>query len=158
MVTHAAVAAALLAAAAVRADEPCTVEVGPGERFEQDRDAVVQPGEKLRTVTSLRGRVIVRSGAEVDEAMAVGGDLVIEAGAKVNRGATSVGGDVELKGDAQVGQSAVSLGGEVLRSKEARVGGNVVAFSVRLGDRSLMEQIEREVGKPRCKVVQVSAR
>ena len=158
MLVHALVAAAILAAGAVQAEETCTVEVGPGERFEQDRDAVVQRGERLRNVTALRGRVIVKAGAEVDEAMAVGGDLVVEPGGKVNRGATSVGGDVELKGDAQVGESVVSLGGEVIRSKEARVGGTVVAFSVRVGDRSLAESIERQLTAPRCRVVQATDR
>jgi NDP-sugar pyrophosphorylase family protein len=162
MSAHAVVAAAVLSAAVVQsaaqAEETCTVEVGPGERFEQDHDAVVQAGERLKNVTALRGRVIVKSGAEVDEAMAVGGDLVVEPGGKVRRSATSVGGDVQLRGDAQVGESAVSLGGEVIRSKDARVGGTVVAFSVRVGDRSLSESIERQLATPRCKVVQVAER
>jgi NDP-sugar pyrophosphorylase family protein len=155
MSAYAVVAAAVLAAGLARGDETCTVEVGPGERFEQDKDAVIQPGERLRNVTALRGRVIVRGGAEVDEAMAVGGDLVVEPGGKVNRSATSVGGDVRLIGDARVGESVVSLGGEVIRSKEAQVGGTVVAFSVKVGDRSLAQSIEHQVGASRCKVVQV---
>lgn len=162
MLTHAAIAAAVLAVstiAAAQVREDCTVEVARDERFEQDRDAVVQPGERLRSVTSLRGRVVLRSGAEVDEAMAVGGDLVVEPGARVRRTATSVGGDVVLKGDAEVGESAVSLGGEVIRSKEAKVGGNVFAFAVRVGDRTLAETLERKIGEvARCKVVRVRAR
>jgi NDP-sugar pyrophosphorylase family protein len=158
MSAHAVVAAAVLAASAVQADESCTVEVGPGERFEQDRDAVVQRGERLRNVTTLRGRVIVKSGAEVDEAMAVGGDLVVEPGGKVNRSATSVGGDVQLEGDAKVGESVVSLGGDVIRSREAQVGGTVVAFSVKVGDRTLAESIEKQIAAPRCKVVQVQVK
>jgi hypothetical protein len=158
MSPYAAVATAVLAAGAVRAEETCTVEVGPGERFEQDRDVVVQPGEHLRNVTALRGRVVVKGGAEVDEAMAVGGDLVVEPGGKVNRGATSVGGDVRLRGDARVGESVVSLGGDVIRSKDAQVGGTVVAFSVKVGDRSLAQSIERQIAAPRCKVVRAAER
>lgn len=83
MLPHAVLAVALLSAVSpVLGDETCTVQVGPAERFVQGRDAVVQPGEKLTNVTALRGRVIVRGGAEVEDAMALGGDLVLEAGAR----------------------------------------------------------------------------
>ncbi|HVO21609.1 MAG TPA: hypothetical protein VMU15_20285 [Anaeromyxobacter sp.] len=164
MLPHPAVAAAFLAAAVLAAAVPatgrdgqtgCTIQLGPRERLEQGRDAVVLPGEHLASVTALRGRVVVRTGAEVDEAMALGGDLVLEPGARVNRSATSVGGNVILEGDAWVGENATSLGGEVQRGREAWVGGNVVALAVKVGDDTLSQAISRKLGDlAGCKVVQ----
>ncbi len=159
MLSQAAIAAVLLAAAppAVAADG-CTVEVGPAERFAQGRDVVIQPGERLTHDTVLRGRIVVRGGAEVDEAMAVGGDVILEAGARVNGSATSIGGKVAVQGNAWVGENAVSLGGEVVRSPESWVGGNVVGLAVQVGDQSLAQSIGRKLGDlARCKVVQVRA-
>jgi len=163
MLPHTAVAAALLAAAVPVAggdgQAGCTIQLGPRERLEQGRDAVVLPGEHLASVTAVRGRVVVRTGAEVDEAMALGGDLVLEPGARVNRSATSIGGNVVLQGDAWVGENAVSLGGEVQRGRQAWVGGNVVALAVKVGDDTLSQAISRKLGDlARCKVVQVRVR
>ena len=160
MLPQTALAAAVLAAATPvlggDGDPDCTIQLAPRERFEQGRDAVVLPGEHLASVTALRGRVVVRTGAEVDEAMALGGDLVLEPGARVNRSATSIGGNVILQGDAWVGENATSLGGEVQRGPKAWVGGNVVALAVTVGDDSLSKAISRKLGDlARCKVVQV---
>ncbi|HET6440346.1 MAG TPA: hypothetical protein VFG59_19940 [Anaeromyxobacter sp.] len=160
MTLHAAVAAVLVAFAppARGGDGACTVEVGPGERFTQGRDAVVQPGEHLQHVTALRGRVVIRGGAEVDEAMALGGDLVLEPGARVNGSVNSVGGNVFIQGNAWVSGDAVSLGGEVQRSKESWVGGNVIALAVKVGDQTLARAISERLGDlARCTVVQVRA-
>jgi hypothetical protein len=156
------VAAVLAAATPVLGGDgapDCTIQLGARERFEQGRDAVVLPGEHLRSVTALRGRVVIRTGAEVDEAMALGGDLVLEPGARVNRSVTSIGGNVVLQGDAWVGENAMSLGGEVQRGPRAWVGGNVVALAVKVGDDSLSQAISRKLGDlARCKVVQVRVR
>lgn len=160
MLLHATIAAAVLAAAVpTPGDDTCTVEVGPSERFAQDRDVVVQPGERLTSVTALRGRVVVRGGAEVDEAMALGGDVVLEPGARVNQSVTSVGGSVRLQGNAWVGENALSLGGEVDRSRQAWVGGNVIALALKMGDESLARIVSRKLDDlARCKVVQVRVR
>lgn len=163
MLPHATLAAALLAAASpvlpALGEEECSVQIGPLERFEQGRDLVVERGEHLERVTSLRGRVVVRSGAVVEEAMAIAGDLILEPGARVNGSATSVGGNVELLGNAWVGENAMSFGGSVRRAKEAWVGGNVVSLSVKVGDASLAKTIGDKLSLlGRCKVVEVKAR
>jgi NDP-sugar pyrophosphorylase family protein len=166
MLPQTALAAAFLAAtvpvmggAGGEANANCSIQIGPGERFVQGRDAVVQPGEHLQRVTALRGRVVVRTGAEVDEAMALGGDLVLEPGARVNKSVTSVGGNVVLQGDAWVGENAVALGGEVQRGHDAWVGGNVIALAVKVGDQSLAQSITQKLGDlARCQVVQVHVR
>ena len=163
MLPHAALAAAVLVASspvvpALGAEE-CWVQIGPLERFEQGRDLVVEPGEHLQRVTALRGRVVVRSGAVVDEAMAIAGDLVLEPGARVNGSVTSVGGNVELLGNAWVGENAMSVGGSVRRAEEAWVGGNVVSLSVKVGDASLSKTILDKLSLlGRCKVVEVKGR
>ncbi len=160
MLPQVTLAAVLVAAASSSlAGDACTIEVGPMERFVQGYDLVVQPGERLTHVTALRGRVIVRGGAEVDEAMALGGDVVLEAGARVNGSATSIGGTVAVQGNAWVGENAVALGGEVVRSRESWVGGNVIALAVKVGDQTLTQSISQRLGDlARCKVVQVRAR
>ncbi len=159
MLPQIAIAAVLVAAAPALADDACTIEIGPMERFVQGHDVVVQPGERLTHVTALRGRVVVRGGAEVDEAMALGGDVVLEAGARVNGSVTSIGGTVAVQGNAWVGENAVALGGEVVRSRESWVGGNVIALGVKVGDQSLARSISQKLGDlARCKVVQVRAR
>jgi hypothetical protein len=157
MLPHAALTAALLAAATpVLGGDECSVQIGPDERFEQGRDLVVQPGERLQRVTALRGRVIIRSGAVVDEAMALGGDLVLEPGARVNGSATSVGGNVELLGNSWVGENAMSFGGEVRRAKEAWVGGNAIGLALRVGEETLARTIGKKLSElGRCKVIQV---
>lgn len=160
MLPQAALTAALLATASpVLGGDECSVQIGPDERFEQGRDLVVQPGERLQRVTALRGRVIIRSGAVVDEAMAMGGDLVLEPGARVNGSATSVGGNVELLGNAWVGGNAMSFGGEVRRAGEAWVGGNAIGLAVKVGEETLARTIGKKLAElGRCKVIQVRAR
>jgi hypothetical protein len=160
MLPQAALTAVFLTAASpVLGGDECSLQIGPGERFEQGHDLVVQPGEHLQRVTALRGRVVVRSGAEVDEAMALGGDVVLEPGARVNGSATSVGGNVELLGNAWVGENAMSFGGEVRKANEAWVGGNMVALAVKVGDDSLAKAIgEKLSALGRCKVIQIRAR
>jgi NDP-sugar pyrophosphorylase family protein len=151
------VAAAVLLAAVVpaRADDACSIQVGPSERFAQGQDLIVQPGERLTQVTALRGRVIVRGGAEIDEALSLAGDVVLEPGARVNGSVTSIGGNVVIHGNAWVREHAVSIGGSVERAPESWVGGSVVALAVQVGDGSLAQSIAQRLA--RCKIVQVHA-
>ncbi len=147
----------LLAAAHERQGEQhgdCTVEIGPGERFEQDRTAEVRPGEQIRKVVALRGDVVIRAGAVVDQAVALGGSVVLEPGARVRHDVLAIGGDVRLERDARVEESAVAVGGKVSLAKGARVDGRSASLALRLDGFNLTAAIAEGMDElRRCEVI-----
>lgn len=141
------------------ARDGCTVEVGPDERFEQDRLAEVRPGEAIRKVVALRGDVVIRAGAVVDQAVALGGGVVLEAGARARQHVVAIGGDVRLDADARVDESAVAIGGQVRLGKGARVAGKTFALSLQLDGKSLAATIGDGIEElRRCEVVTLRER
>ncbi len=137
----------------------CTVEVGPGERFEQDRNAEVRAGEHVRKVVALHGDVILHAGAAVDQAVALGGSVVLERGARVHRDAVAIGGGVRLGEDARVEESAVAIGGTVTLGEGAQVDGKKTSIDVALDGRSLGAAIRERIGAVEaCKKITVVGR
>lgn len=78
--------------------------------------------------TASTGPVTIKSGTSTKEAVAFGGPLLIEKGAKVRGDAVAFGGDVTLQDGAVVEGDAVSFGGRVLREGSAVVKGEEVSF------------------------------
>ncbi|MCA3013461.1 MAG: hypothetical protein INH41_13845 [Myxococcaceae bacterium] len=92
----------------------------PGEA----REARAHGAERI----SAGGPVVVRSGETVKHAVAYGGPVVVEPGARVVGDAVAFGGDVVLKDASEVGGDAVSFGGRVVREGAATVKGEEVSF------------------------------
>ncbi len=74
------------------------------------------------------GPVVVAAGESVKDAVAYGGPITIESGARVKGDAVAFGGDVVLKDGAVVEGDAVSFGGRVVREGTATIKGEEVSF------------------------------
>lgn len=132
-------AVTLLAAPTARAD--CNVEVGPNDRVAKGERLVIHSGEQVENAIAMNGDVTLEEGAVVEKAVAVGGSVTVRSGAQVRQDAVAIGGDVVVEADGRVGKDAVSLGGQVREAKGSRVRGSVVGLAFQGGKSSLAREI-----------------
>jgi hypothetical protein len=89
----------------------CDFSVGPNDRLARTGDLVINPGETVDDAVALSGNVIVKAGAKVGgSVVAIDGSVRIEKGASVAQSAISLGGKVTLEAGARIGGSRISLG------------------------------------------------
>jgi UDP-3-O-[3-hydroxymyristoyl] glucosamine N-acyltransferase len=131
---------ALLLATPTRAAD-CNVEVGPGDRVSRGEPLVIRSGEQVENAVALHGDLTLEDGAVVEKAVAVGGTVTVRSGARVRQDAVAIGGDVVVEADGRVGNDAVSLGGQVQEGKGAKIEGSVVGLAFQGGKSSLARQI-----------------
>jgi hypothetical protein len=74
------------------------------------------------------GNVIVEEGAEVKDAVAVGGSVTVNG--RVRDSAVAVGGSVILGPDAVIGKDVVSIGGAVKQAQGSKIYGDVVELNI----------------------------
>ena len=74
------------------------------------------------------GDVIVEEGAEVKEAVAVGGSVTVHG--RVRKSAVAVGGSVILGPNAEIGEDVVSIGGTVQQAQSSIINGDVVELNI----------------------------
>jgi hypothetical protein len=105
------------------------------EQAEKVKELAVAKAEQLKAgarsrgqVVSTGGPVVVAAGESVKDAVAYGGPITIERGARVKGDAVAFGGDVVLKDGAVVEGDAVSFGGRVVREGNATIKGEEVSF------------------------------
>lgn len=105
------------------------------EQAEKVKELAVAKAEQLKAggrthgqVISTGGPVVVAAGESVKDAVAYGGPITIERGARVKGDAVAFGGDVVLKDGAIVEGDAVSFGGRVVREGNAIINGEEVSF------------------------------
>ncbi len=79
------------------------------------------------------GSVTVPENQIVENAHAVGGNVMISANAKVLDTAIAIGGDVVLKAGARVDGDAYSFGGKIVQEPGSTIGGEKATFSDRHG-------------------------
>ncbi len=74
------------------------------------QDVRIEPGQHVRSAVAIGGSVILSAGAYVeDDAVAVGGDIVLEPGAHIGGDAVSIGGSIKTEPGATIGGSRVNL-------------------------------------------------
>lgn len=103
------------------------------EQAEKVQELAAAKAEQLKAggrsqVISTGGPVVVAAGESVKDAVAYGGPITIERGARVKGDAVAFGGDVVLKDGAIVDGDAVSFGGRVVREGTAIIKGEEVSF------------------------------
>lgn len=133
-------AAVLLATPTARAGE-CSFEAGPNDRVSQGERLVIRSGEQVDNAIAVNGDVFVEEGAVVEKAVAVGGSVTVRSGAQVRQDAVAIGGDVVVQADGRVGNDAVSLGGQVREAKGSRIRGSVVGLAIQGGKSTLAREI-----------------
>lgn len=133
-------ASILLATPDARAGD-CNVEVGPRDRVSRGEPLVIRSGEQVENAVALHGDLTIEDGAVVEKAVAVGGSVTIRSGARVKQDAVALGGDVVVEAGGRVGKDAVSLGGQVQESKGSRIEGSVVGLAFQGGKSSLAREI-----------------
>jgi UDP-3-O-[3-hydroxymyristoyl] glucosamine N-acyltransferase len=146
-------ATTLLATPDARAGD-CNVEVGPRDRVSRGEPLVIRSGEQVENALALHGDLTVENGAVVEKAVAVGGSVRIRSGARVKQDAVALGGDVVVEAGGRVGNDAVSLGGQVREESGSKIQGSVVGLAFQGGKSSLAREILKGLGSLEgCQVV-----
>jgi hypothetical protein len=87
------------------------------------RNVVIEAGSIVEEASVVGGNLTVR-GRVLGDAVAVGGNLRLEPGARVDGDAVSVGGNVELSPGARVEGDTVTVGGRISNAEGAWIGGD----------------------------------
>ncbi|MBA7667251.1 hypothetical protein ES703_75336 [subsurface metagenome] len=72
--------------------------------------------------------IVIAKGVEVDQAVAIGGDLTVLG--KVKGNAVAIGGNLTLKSSAEIGEDAVCIGGKLEKEEGAQVQGDAVNIGI----------------------------
>ena len=99
------------------------------ERVEFGKSLTVNAEETYKTAVAIGGDNTVY-GHIFEDAVSVGGNLVIKSGAVVEGSAVSVGGSVVIEPGASVEDDAVSVGGALEISDQANLGGSRVSIGI----------------------------
>lgn len=99
------------------------VTTGPNEISVFGRNAVVERDMTVDEASVVGGNLTVR-GHVLRDAVAIGGNVTLEPGARVDGDSVSIGGNVQLQSGARVEGDAVSLGGHSAIAEGAWVGGD----------------------------------
>lgn len=90
-------------------------------------DKVVVPeGKTVKDAVSFGHDVIVY-GTVREDAVAIGGNVIVESGGDIKGDAVSLGGDLELKNGTSVGGDAVTIFGRLIRDYDVHIGGETVS-------------------------------
>jgi len=85
--------------------------------------------------------VRVKTGATVEDVVALGGQVIVEDGAVVTGDATAVGGDVRLQKGARVEGSATTVGGKLQVAEGALLKGDRNSVQAELEGKSLEQHV-----------------
>jgi hypothetical protein len=85
--------------------------------------AAIAPAE-ARDLVRIGGSAVVEKGEQVQDAVAVGGDVTVHG--EVRGDAVAIGGDVIVKAGGQVGNDAVAVGGRLVMEPGAEIGGSEI--------------------------------
>jgi hypothetical protein len=91
------------------------------------RDIYVEPQDKAGDLVCIACSIHIR-GQVAGDAVAVGGNVVLEQGAQVAGGVTTVVGDVRLQTGTQVAGDAVAVAGMVKRDPQSTISGDVTSL------------------------------
>jgi hypothetical protein len=91
------------------------------------RDIYVEPQDKAGDLVCVACSIHIR-GQVAGDAVAVGGNVVLEQGAQVAGGVTTVVGDVRLQTGTQIAGDAVAVAGMVKRDPQSTISGDVTSL------------------------------
>lgn len=130
----------------------CSLTTDEGDRLVQGKNLVLQSGDEVEDAIAIDGDVVVPKGVTVNDVVAIQGRVIIEAGAHVRGDVVAIGGEVDVREDAHVDGDAVSLGGTLKVDERATVDGDRVNFSLAFGGEDVMRGfIKNALGKDaRC--------
>jgi hypothetical protein len=91
------------------------------------RDIYVQPQDKAGDLVCVACSIYIR-GQVAGDAVAVGGNVVLQQGAQVAGSVTAVVGDVRLQTGTQIAGDAVAVAGMVKRDPQSTISGDVTSL------------------------------
>jgi len=101
------------------------------ERVEIGEPVFIREDETVTSAVSV-GDTTTVAGTVSQDAVSVGGDLIVRSGARVGKDAVAVGGDVVVEDGAAVDGEAVAVGGKVVVKDGAAVKGNRTSVNLPL--------------------------
>jgi hypothetical protein len=91
------------------------------------RDIYIQTQDKAGDLVCVACSIYIR-GQVAGDAVAVGGNVVLEQGAQVAGGVTTVVGDVRLQSGAQIAGDVAAVAGMVKRDPQSKISGDVTSL------------------------------
>ena len=137
----------------IHVSKDCTVEKGPNDRVSQNAPLVIEENAQVEEAVAIGGDLTIRRGAVVQKAVAIGGNVRVETGATVLETVVAVGGDVRIARGARVGEDAVALGGRLDVQPGGEVAGSRVGLDLTLGDLDLKGKFLAELKLEGCEIV-----
>jgi UDP-3-O-[3-hydroxymyristoyl] glucosamine N-acyltransferase len=137
----------------------CTFTEGKDDRIVQDKDLIIEPGEKVAQAVAVRGNVRVKKGAQVKDAVAINGSVILEPGASVQGDVVAVGGKVHAQAGAEIKGDAVALGGKLRADERVKIGGSRVSLQMDLDGNDMVQSLLSKVfqGRQKCRIVKEKA-
>ena len=132
----------------------CSVTTDEGDRLVQGKNLVLKSGDEVKDAIAIDGDVVIRKGVVVHDVVAIQGRVTIEAGAHVLGDVVSIGGAVDVQEEAHVDGDAVALGGSLRVDESATVDGDKVSFSLAFGGEEIVQGfLKNALGKEsRCHI------
>ncbi len=90
-------------------------------------DIYVQPQDKAGDLVCVGCSIYVR-GQAAGDAVAVGGSVILEQGARVAGSVTAVAGGIRLQTESEIGGDVTAVGGVVRRDPQSKIGGDVTSL------------------------------
>lgn len=129
-----------------RADRPngvhCEVKADKDDVVRKGQTVVIEAGQKVKDAVALEGDVVIKKGARVKSAVAINGSVTVESGATVTENVVAVGGELRIAPGARVQGSRVSLGKTLHLIDED---GQEVTLGLEVNGESLGQKLVREI-------------
>jgi hypothetical protein len=119
----------------------CTISVKKGDLVSKGKPLVVEGQGALRDALAIDGDVVVRAGATVNKVSAIRGKVTVEAGARVSGDVSALGGDVHIQKGATVVGNVNAIGGKVQVDKGATIAGEKNQLTINLNGEELVTRL-----------------
>jgi carbonic anhydrase/acetyltransferase-like protein (isoleucine patch superfamily) len=115
----------------------CTISVNKGDLVSKGKTLVVEGQGALRNALAIDGDVVVRAGATVNKVSAIRGKVTVEAGARVSGDVSALGGNVHIQKGATVVGNVNAIGGKVQVDEGATIAGEKNQLTINLNGEEL---------------------
>jgi predicted acyltransferase (DUF342 family) len=119
----------------------CTLTVKKGDLVSKGKTLVVEGQDAVRDALAIDGDVVVRAGATVNKVSALRGKVTVEAGARVSGDVSALGGDVHIKKGATVVGNVNAIGGRVQIDEGATVAGEKNQLTINVNGEELVTKL-----------------
>jgi len=134
----------------------CTIDIKKGDLIAQGKNLVVEGKDSVRDAMAFDGDVVVRAGATVNKVAAIRGKVTVEAGARVSGDVSAIGGNVHIQKGATVAGDVNAIGGRIQADEGATIAGEKNELTLNINGEELISKLIGNVitgtGTTQCQV------